>query len=88
MGETYLPFVTGVAVIGPHVLRLLFSDGMVGDVDLSAKRGKGVLEPLNDPGFVARVAVNTEAGTVTWPGDLDLAPEPLYAEACARRLTA
>lgn len=88
MSETYLPFVTGVAVIGPHVLRLLFSDGMVGDVDLSAKRWKGVAEPLNDPGFVARVAVSTDAGTVTWPGDIDLAPEPLYEQACAHRLTA
>lgn len=45
MGETYLPVVTGVAVIGDHVLRLLFSDGMVGDVELSAERWTGVLEP-------------------------------------------
>jgi hypothetical protein len=29
--------VTGVAVIGDHVLRLLFSDGTVGDVNLSAE---------------------------------------------------
>jgi len=88
MSEAYLPFVTGVAVIGAHVLRLLFSDGTVGDVDLSAKRWAGVLEPLNDAGFFAQVALNTEAGTVTWPGDLDLAPEPLYEQARAHQLTA
>jgi hypothetical protein len=27
MSETYLPIVTGVAVIGDHLLRLLFSGG-------------------------------------------------------------
>jgi hypothetical protein len=33
VSETYLPVVVGVAVVGDHVLRLLFSDGMAGDVD-------------------------------------------------------
>jgi hypothetical protein len=28
---SYLPLASGVAVIGNHVLRLLFSDGAVGD---------------------------------------------------------
>jgi hypothetical protein len=35
MSETYLPVVVGAAVVGDHILRLLFSDGMVGDVDFS-----------------------------------------------------
>jgi Protein of unknown function (DUF2442) len=85
---TYLPVVTGVAVIGEHVLRLLFSDGTVGDVDLSAERWTGVLEPLNDPAFFAQVTVNTESGTITWPGGIDLAPEPLYEQAHAHPLVA
>ena len=34
MSEKYLPVVVGVAVVGDHVLRLLFSDGTVGDVDV------------------------------------------------------
>jgi hypothetical protein len=36
-------------VIGDHVPRLPFSDGTVSDVDLSAERWTGVMEPLNDP---------------------------------------
>jgi Protein of unknown function (DUF2442) len=88
MSETYLPVVTGVAVIGDHVLRLLFSDGTVGDVDLSAERWTGVLAPLNDPAFFAQVTVDTQAGTMTWPGGIDLAPEPLYEQAHAHPLVA
>ena len=88
MSETYLPVVTGVAVVGDHVLRLLFSDGMVGDVDLAAERWTGVLAPLNDPAFFAQVTVDRESGTVSWPGGIDLAPEPLYEQAHAHPLIA
>jgi hypothetical protein len=33
--------------------------------------------------FFARVEVDLEAGTIGWPNGVDLAPEPLYAEARA-----
>jgi hypothetical protein len=55
MSENYLPVVVGVAVVGDYVLRLLFSDGTVGDVDFSAERWTGVMEPLNDPAYFAQV---------------------------------
>jgi hypothetical protein len=86
VSDTYLPVVTGVAVIGDHVLRLLFSDGTIGDVNLSAGPWAGVLEPLSDPDFFAQVAIDAESGTVTWPGEIDLAPEPLYGQARAHPL--
>jgi hypothetical protein len=86
--EKYHPVVVGAAVVGDHVLRLLFSDGTVGDVDFSAERWTGVLEPLTDPVFFAQVAVDTEAGTVVWPNCIDLAPEPLYERARTRPLVA
>src|SRR6266581_255584 len=44
--ENYLPVVVGAAVVGDRVLRLLFSDGAAGDVDLSSERWTGVLSPL------------------------------------------
>lgn len=88
MSETYLPSVVGVAVVGDHVLRLLFSDGTVGDVNFSAERWTGVLEPLNDSGYFAQVRVDPEAGTIVWPDGLDLAPEPLYERARAHPLVA
>lgn len=88
MAEAYLPTVTGVAVIGDHVLRLLFSDGTVGDVDFSSEHWTGVLAPLNDPAYFAQVAIDPGAGTVVWPDGIDLAPEPLYEQAKANPLLA
>jgi hypothetical protein len=37
MSENYLPIVVDVAVVGDHVLRLLLSDGTVGDCDFSGE---------------------------------------------------
>jgi hypothetical protein len=74
VSENYLPVVVGVAVVGDHLLRLLFSDGTAGDVDFSAERWTGVLAPLSDPGYFAKVTVDQEAGTIVWPGGIDLAP--------------
>jgi hypothetical protein len=88
VSENYLPVVTGVAVVGERVLRLLFSDGTVGDVDFAAERWTGVLEPLNDAEYVAQATVDPEAGTLVWPDGIDLAPEPLYEQARAHPLIA
>ena len=88
VNEKYLPVVAGVAVVGDHVLRLLFSDGTAGHADFSAERWTGVLEPLNDPAFFSQVIVDAEAGTIAWPNGIDLAPEPLYEQARAHPLIA
>jgi DNA-binding XRE family transcriptional regulator len=65
---------------GGYKLRLQFTDGSRGTVDLEPTlRRIRALSPLLD---VERFAeVNVDHGTVTWPGDLDLAPETLYAMA-------
>lgn len=83
--------VTGVELIGEYRLRLTFADGTVGDVDFSGRSWNGVFEALRDPDYFARVDVDPEAGTIAWPNGLDMAPEPLYAEAVrnpARPITA
>ena len=64
-----------------HRLRLRFADGTVGDLDFAGREWGGVLAPLADADFFARVYVDAEAGTVAWPGGLDLAPEPPYGAA-------
>ncbi|MGA7705740.1 MAG: DUF2442 domain-containing protein [Solirubrobacteraceae bacterium] len=78
--------VTGVEVIGDHRLRLTFEDGIVGDVAFDRSEWRGVSEPLADQSFFAQVRVEPELGTVTWPNGYDMAPEPLYEEACRHRV--
>ena len=77
--------VVSVEVIGDYRLRLSFADGTVGEVDFGGREWWGVFEPLRDPRYFARVKVDPEAGTISWPGGIDLAPEPLYAEARRNR---
>ncbi len=75
-----LVHIIDVEVIGAYDLRLTFEDSTVGDVSFDDREWTGVFEPLSDPQRFARVSV--EAGTIVWPDDgLDMAPEPLYAEA-------
>jgi Protein of unknown function (DUF2442) len=78
--------ITGVDVVRDHRLRLTFEDGLVGEVDFSTREWRGVLEPLRDPAYFARVAVDPESGTIAWPNGVDLAPEPLYEEAKRNRV--
>ena len=75
------PDVVGVAVIRPHTMRLLFSDGVVRDIEYRPGQGRGsLIAPLDDPAYFAQVRVDAEAGTVVWPNGLDLAPEVLHGD--------
>ncbi len=80
-GMEELVDVSAVEVIGDYRLRLTFEDGTVGDVDFSDREWRGVFEPLRDPSYFARVELDPEGGMIAWPDGLDMAPEPLYAEA-------
>ncbi len=76
--------IVAVEHLGGHRLRLTFADGFVGDVDLADrfKASKGpMFKPLRDVEYFAKVAVDTELGTVVWPNGADLAPEVLYEQA-------
>ncbi len=79
--------VTGVEVLGDYRLRLTFAVGTIGDIDLSRQEWRGVFEPLADYAFFAQVFVDPECGTIAWPNGVDMAPEPLYAEARQHRVT-
>jgi hypothetical protein len=80
-GTSRTPEVVGVAVIRPHAMRLLFSDGVVRDIEYRPGEGRSSLvAPLDDPAYFALVRVDAEAGTVVWPNGLDLAPEVLHGD--------
>lgn len=62
-------------------LEVTFVDGLHGYVDLSNKISRddaGVFAKLKDPALFNQVFV--EYGAVTWPGELDLAPDAMYDE--------
>lgn len=76
-----MPAVVGVAVIRPHVMRLLFDDGVVRDVRYVPGAAHGsLLAPLSDPAYFAQVTVDADSRTVVWPNGLDLAPEVLHGD--------
>jgi hypothetical protein len=73
--------------LGGHRLRLEFNNGDAGEVDLSkCLQFQGELAPLADPAFVAKARVHFDAGTVCWPGDIDLDPEVLHHRATGKPL--
>jgi hypothetical protein len=59
-------------------LRILFSNGIVKDVDLAGELYGEVFEQLKDPTFFKRVSVNPETETIEWPNGADFAPEFLF----------
>lgn len=56
---------------------LLFNDGRRGVADLTGLDGP-IFEPLRDPQYLARGALDRETRTLTWPNGADIAPEYLY----------
>lgn len=61
-------------------LRVAFIDGLSGTVDISGlvqSPRAGVFAALADTSLFSQVRV--EYGAVAWPGELDLAPDAMYA---------
>jgi hypothetical protein len=65
-------------VCGPHVLELAFNDGTRKTVDVFPLLNGPVFEPLRNPEYFARVALDPECKTVVWPNGADFAPEALH----------
>jgi hypothetical protein len=65
-------------VCGPHSLLLTFNDGTSKQVNLLPLLDSPIFEPLLDPIYFARVALDPVAGTVVWPNSADFAPEALH----------
>jgi hypothetical protein len=73
--------VVGVKALPDFRLRVQFVDGLKGTVDLSIRvhsKDAGVFTALADPALFKRVYV--EHGAVTWPGEIDLAPDAMHDE--------
>jgi hypothetical protein len=72
------PDIASVAVVRHGRLRLTFTDGLSGELDvLDRMRGPVFAQARTATGF-AQVTVDAEIGTIVWPGGADLAPDTLY----------
>lgn len=70
--------VVEVRQVGDRALEVRFADGLKGSVRFEESALTGVFTALKDPKFFAQVTLGD--GFVTWPGQLDLAPDAMYEE--------
>ena len=71
--------IANVEILPDFRLRVQFNDGTVGIADLSAlinSDDAGVFAALRDETFFRQARLSL--GAVTWPGDLDLAPDAMH----------
>jgi CubicO group peptidase (beta-lactamase class C family) len=69
-----------VAALPGYRLAVGFNDGTEGVVELAelvASPGAGVFAALRDPAVFGQVYL--QYGAVTWPGEIDLAPDAMHA---------
>ena len=73
-----LPSVTAVQALPDYRLSLTFDNGEHKYFDMSPYLQFPVFQRLQNPGFFGLARI--DYGTVTWPGEIDIAPETLYIE--------
>ena len=73
-----LPEVIAVQALSGHRLLLTFRNGERKRFDMSPYLHYPVFQRLQNPGFFGLARI--DYGTVTWPGEIDIAPETLYLD--------
>lgn len=68
--------VTAVKPVAYLTLKVKFEDGLEGTVSFKKSHLTGVFARLNDENYFNQVFV--DHGVVTWPEELDLAPDAMY----------
>ena len=72
---------------GEYKIEVTFEDGVTGIVDFSKFLSNGgVFEKFRNIEFFKNFRINRELGVLTWGGEVDIAPETLYAEATSSLL--
>ena len=66
-----------------YCLFVRFKDGLRGRVQLHREDLTSALGPLLDVDFFGRVYI--DSGAVAWPGNIDLAPDAMYAQVAQER---
>ena len=74
---------TQVETLSGYRLRVTYSDGTQGVIDLSAEVGRGVFAPLSDEAFFRTVHVG-RYGQIAWSEDIEICPDAAYQEIIRR----
>lgn len=71
-----MPNIINVEVQNETALRVRFQDGLEGQVQFLPSAFRGVFACLKDPQAFRQAYV--QDGVLTWPGELDLAPDAMH----------
>lgn len=71
--------VVRVDALGGRRLRVVFSDGLIREITMLAN-WTGIFAPLNDDDVLQSAVVDPVAGTVSWPGGIDVDPDVLHGD--------
>ena len=70
--------VSKTKVVGPFQRFIAFSNGHAKTLDVRPLLAGPIFEPLPNPQYYAKVAVDPICKTVVWPSGADIPPEALY----------
>jgi hypothetical protein len=73
-----IPRIKEAAYVRQFTIRIFFTDGVQGEVDLEPELEGEVFVPLRDSSFFRKFQVHPELHTLVWPNGADFAPEFLY----------
>jgi hypothetical protein len=71
--------VTDVEHLGGRVLRVVFADGLVRELDFAGAL-PGVLSAIDDDDVFPTVLVDPVARTISWPAGVDFDPDVLHGD--------
>jgi Protein of unknown function (DUF2442) len=74
-----------VEALPRYRLRVVYSDGVDGTIDLSRNVGTGVFTPLADPTVFATVHVGKH-GQIAWSDEIEICPDATYLEMTGKRV--
>lgn len=77
------PAVKAAIPLQPYVVRVVFADGEVRDVDIEPLLDGPVFGPLREQAMFERVEVDELGDTIRWPTGADLDPDVMYGTAPA-----
>ena len=70
---------TKVEALSDFRIRVAYSDGTEGVIDLSGDIGRGVFTPLADEAFFRTVHVG-QFGQISWSEDIEICPDAAYCD--------